>query len=127
VGCDRAPVPTRVGDCGTQAASAMRRDVRTRLAEDFAAADDPREQSGRCSGVDLGDASLYEAASEPRPGVGSNGSQPYPGNQTSTHVCASWSVTVQVPFAYVPVVKPAATRAGMPSSLAIRAIAPAKC
>ena len=41
------------------------------------------------------DVELYVPASRPRPGVGSNGSQPYPRNQTSTHVCASWSVTCQ--------------------------------
>ena len=67
------------------------------------------------------DADEYGALSSPtsgRPadGVGSNGSQPYPRNQTSTHAWASWSVTVHVPVfaSYVPLEKPTATRAGTP-------------
>ena len=47
------------------------------------------------------------------------------GNQTSTHACASWSVTVQTPSSNLPLVKPAATRAGIPSQRSISAIAPA--
>src|SRR4249919_2016335 len=39
----------------------------------------------------------YAPAAPPRLGVGSNGSQPQPRNQTSTHVWASWSVTVHWP------------------------------
>src|SRR4051812_22483865 len=63
-----------------------------------------------------GDETEYAAESDPLPGVGSNGSQPYRGNQTSTHACASWSVTVHV-FdcgSYTPLVNPSATRAGTP-------------
>ena len=37
---------------------------------------------------------VYGPRSRPRPGVGSNGSQPYPSNQTSTQVCAFVSETV---------------------------------
>ena len=41
------------------------------------------------------EAFVYVADSVPRPGVGSNVSQPCPANQASTQACASWSVTVQ--------------------------------
>ena len=37
-----------------------------------------------------------------------------PANHTSTHACASWSVTTHVPSSGVPLVKPTATRAGNP-------------
>ena len=37
--------------------------------------------------------SLRLVAREERPGVGSKGSHPCPGNHASTHACASWSVT----------------------------------
>ena len=61
---------------------------------------------------------LYEYGPEScaRAGVGSNGSQPQPGNQASTHACASWSVTVRVVLSFdrSPLVKPTATRAGIP-------------
>ena len=50
-----------------------------------------------------------------------------PANHTSTQACASWSVTTQVPSSGVPLVKPTATRAGIPSIRSIAAIAPAKC
>jgi hypothetical protein len=75
-----------------------------------------------------GDAAEYVPASCPRPGVGSNGSQPWPSNQTSTQACASWSVTVQRRFdaSYEPLVKPTATRAGIPSDRSMSVIAPAK-
>ena len=35
------------------------------------------------------DANVYSPPSVPRPGVGSNGTQPIPANHTSTHACAS--------------------------------------
>ena len=56
---------------------------------------DRRAHDGRVE-VDRG--SVYGPSSCPRPGVGSNGSQPSPRNQTSTHACASWSTTVQRRF-----------------------------
>ena len=73
------------------------------------------------------EASVYDAVIVPRPGVGSNGSQPQPSNQASTHAWALWSVTVQTPSSQEPLVKPTATRAGMPSRRSISAIVPAKC
>ncbi len=62
------------------------------------------------------DDAVYSARRRPRPGVGSNGSHPYPSNQTSTHVWAFVSATVQRAScpSKRPVVKPAATRAGIP-------------
>ena len=45
----------------------------------------------------LGDEAEYEPARPPRPGVGSNGTQPQPRNQTSTHMCASRSETTHSP------------------------------
>src|SRR5262245_36129739 len=39
---------------------------------------------------------VYVPPRLPRPGVGSNGSQPYPLNQTSTQVCALRSLTAQL-------------------------------
>ena len=73
------------------------------------------------------EAFVYVADSVPRPGVGSNVSQPCPANQASTQACASWSVTVHVPSFHVPLVNPTATRAGMPRYLSISAIVPANC
>ena len=49
-----------------------------------------------------------------RPGVASNGSQPYPGNHASTHACASRSVTWKTPSRRSPGANPSATRAGTP-------------
>src|SRR4029079_10609047 len=42
------------------------------------------------------DDEVYGPPRLPRPGVGSNGSQPYPLNQTSTQACALWSFTRQL-------------------------------
>ena len=42
-----------------------------------------------------GDRARRATAGSGGAGVGSNGSQPYPLNQTSTHACASWSVKSQ--------------------------------
>ena len=62
------------------------------------------------------DDAVYSARRRPRPGVGSNGSHPYPSNQTSTHVWALVSATVQRSSSSLkmPVVNPAATRDGIP-------------
>ena len=59
-------------------------------------------------------------------GVGSNGTQPIPLNQTSTHEWASKSRTAYsfVAGSSAPGAKPVATRAGMPSIRSINAIAP---
>src|SRR5262249_49793971 len=64
----------------------------------------------------LDDEAEYVPASPPRLGVGSNGTQPHPRNQTSTHMCASRSETTHwpLPELYWPLVKPTATRDGMP-------------
>ena len=62
-----------------------------------------------------------------RVGVGSNGIHPYPGKKTSTHAWALRSVTMYGSPAFcggLPVVKPTATRAGMPCSRSTSAIAP---
>ena len=45
----------------------------------------------------LGDEAEYDPASPPRLGVGSNGIQPQPWNQTSTHMCALRSETTHSP------------------------------
>ena len=63
-------------------------------------------------GSKLLDEAEYEPASLPRPGVGSNGSHPKPSNQTSTHVCASWSVTVQLVFRVRPAREPGGDTGG---------------
>ena len=62
-------------------------------------------------------------------GVGSNGTQPMPVNQTSTHECASRSRTrySRVSLLYEPGEKPAATRAGIPDMRSISAMAPENC
>ena len=64
-----------------------------------------------------------------RAGVGSNGTQPMPVNQTSTHEWASRSRTrySRVSLLYEPGEKPAATRAGMPAMRSISAMAPENC
>src|SRR3954470_19168697 len=62
-----------------------------------------------------------------RVGVGSNGIHPYPGKNTSTQAWAFRSTTVYGPPTFVggfPVVKPTATRAGIPCSRSTSAIAP---
>src|SRR5205823_770749 len=62
------------------------------------------------------------------PGVGSNGSQPYPSNGTSTHACRSVVMTLQVLAAtWFPPAYPIATRAGIPSERNITAIAAENC
>src|SRR4029077_833772 len=62
------------------------------------------------------------------PGVGSNGSQPYPSNGTSTHAWRSLVMTPQVLSpTRLPGPYPMATRAGMPSERNITAIALANC
>src|SRR6476469_1491096 len=62
-----------------------------------------------------------------RLGVGSNGIHPYPGKNTSTHEWALRSVTMYGSPDFcggLPVVKPTATRAGMPCIRSTSAIAP---
>ena len=105
---NRSPASgTRGGIVGPDSASSPRRSAATASSED--------------------DANEYSPPNVPRPGVGSNGIQPSPANQTSTQACASWSVTTHVPPSLIPLVKPTATRAGIPSIRSMAAMAPAKC
>ena len=60
-------------------------------------------------------------------GVGSNVVQPTPGNQASTHACASAVLTERYALTSVPPVNPTATRAGTPTVRSITAIADANC